>query len=142
LRRWSAAPDHISADGRLCDVDPEHQQFTVDTRRAPQRILTVHAPDQRSDLGIDPWAAADVAGLPEPVGAEAASMPTDHSFWLNDDDRVEERRVQSIQPHHHQAIDVPQSQTFRALSAEDYELLAQDEDSRPQAALAAKIATE
>jgi hypothetical protein len=57
---------------------------------------------------ISPSTAADVAGLPAPVGAETASMPTDHGLRLDDDDRVQERRVQSIQPHQEQAIDVPQ----------------------------------
>jgi hypothetical protein len=38
LRWWSAAPDHISADGRFRDLYPKHQQFAMDTRCAPQWI--------------------------------------------------------------------------------------------------------
>src|SRR6266849_1056829 len=92
--RWSAAPDHIHADGRFCDVDPKHQQFAVDPRCAPQWVLAIHASDQRSYLGTDPWTAAHAAGLPVPVGAETAPVPTDHRLRLDDDNRVQQRRVQ------------------------------------------------
>ena len=63
-------------------------------RTAPQRVLAVHPPDQRSNPRISPWTAADAAGLPPPVGAETASVPPDHGFWLDDDDRVQERWIQ------------------------------------------------
>src|SRR5271169_1005849 len=36
---------------------------------------------------------------------ETASVPAEHGLWLDDDDRVQERRVQSIQPDQQQAID-------------------------------------
>ena len=39
-----------------------------------------------------------MAGLPAPIGAEPALVPTNHGLRLDDDDRVQERRVQSIQP--------------------------------------------
>jgi hypothetical protein len=72
--------------------------------------------DQRSNLGINPWTAADVAGLPTPVGAETTSVLTNYSLRLDDDDRVQKRWVQSIQPYLQQAIDVPQSHANRGLS--------------------------
>jgi len=98
------------------DFDPKHQQFAVDPRCAPQRVLAAHPPDQRSHLGINPGTAADVAGLPAPVSAETASVPTDHGLGLDDDDRVQERWVQPIQPYQQQAIDVPQSHAPRGLA--------------------------
>ena len=88
----------------------------------PAKVAT-HPPN----LGINPWAASDVAGLPMPVGAEAASMPTDHGLRLNDDDRAQQRRVQTIQPHQQQPIDVQQPHVPRMLAASQYELLAQEE---------------
>src|SRR5271168_48620 len=99
----------------------------MDTRRAPQWVLAAHPPDQRSNFGINPWTAADAARLPAPVGTEAASVPADHGLRLDDDDSVEERWVQAIQPHHQQAVDVPQEQTLWMLAAHHYELLAQEE---------------
>ncbi len=96
-------------------------------RTAPQRVLAAHLPDQRSNLGINPWTAADVARLPAPVGAETASVPADHGLRLDDDDRVEERWLQAIQPHHPLAIDVPQWHTLWVPAAQHYDLLAQEE---------------
>ena len=40
---------------------------------------------------------------------------------------VQQRRVQSIQPHQRQAIDVSQSHTRRGLTPKDHQLLAQNE---------------
>lgn len=99
----------------------------MDPWRAPQRVLAAHPPNQRSNLGINPRTAADVAGLPVPVGAEPASMPADHGLRLYDDDRVQQRRVQSIQPHRQQAIDAPQSHACRGSAPQHCQLLAQDE---------------
>ena len=74
------------------------QQFAVDPRCAPQRVLAVHPPDQRSKLGINPGTAAEVAGLPAPVGTETASVPADHSLRLDDDDRVCSAKLFGWQP--------------------------------------------
>ena len=120
LGRWSPAPDHIPADGRFSDFDSKHQQFAVDPRCTPQRVLAAHPPNKRSNLTINSWTAADVAELPAPVGAEPASMPADHGLRLDDDDRVQQRRIQSIQPYHQQAIDVPKSHPRRGLASQNY----------------------
>jgi len=89
----SAPPDHIPAHGGFGDVDAEHQQLAVDPRGAPQRVLAVHTSDQRAELGSNPWPTAEVAGLPASVGAEPATVPADHRFRLDDEDRVEESRI-------------------------------------------------
>ena len=52
----------------------------------------------------------------QPVGAETASVPADHGLRLDDDDGVQERRVQSIQLYQQQAIDVPQSHALPGLA--------------------------
>src|SRR5450759_2273259 len=31
--------DHIFGDARLCDLEPELEQFAVDARRSPKRVL-------------------------------------------------------------------------------------------------------
>jgi hypothetical protein len=100
--------------------------------RSPQanalcEILTVHVPDQRPNLGINPRTAAEVAGLPAPVGAKTASVPTDHGLRLNNDDRVQQRRVQSIKPYEQQAFEVSHSHPPRGLAPWHNQLLAQDE---------------
>src|ERR1700681_1017976 len=49
-----------------------------------------------AQISDDPWTTAHAAGLPVPVGAETAPVPTDHGLRLDDDNRVLQRRVQSI----------------------------------------------
>jgi len=46
LRRWLAASRHILANTGLADVDAELEQFAVDARRSPQRIVAAHLPNQ------------------------------------------------------------------------------------------------
>ena len=50
LRRRLAAVHHVFADAALADVDAEFEQFAVDARRTPTRILPAHLADQISDL--------------------------------------------------------------------------------------------
>jgi hypothetical protein len=38
------------ADAGLADIDAECEQLAMDARRAPERILSAHPPDQRTDI--------------------------------------------------------------------------------------------
>jgi hypothetical protein len=58
-----------------------------------------------------------MAGLPAPEGAESALVPADHGLRLNDNDRVKERRVQTIQLYEQQPIDVQEPHALRVLAA-------------------------
>jgi hypothetical protein len=40
-------------NARLRDLKPELEQFAVDARRPPQRVLDAHAPDQSAQLRAD-----------------------------------------------------------------------------------------
>src|SRR5215813_184896 len=45
--RWrSSVFDHVFGNGRLCDLKAKLEQFAVDTRSAPQRVLLAHLPDE------------------------------------------------------------------------------------------------
>jgi hypothetical protein len=50
LRRRTASSDHVLGDGRLGDVEPELEQFTVNTRRAPKWVCPAHLGDERAQL--------------------------------------------------------------------------------------------
>ena len=58
LGRWLTTPDHVIRQRGLGDVDPELQQFSMNSRRTPQRIGPAHTPDQVLDLRINPWPLA------------------------------------------------------------------------------------
>jgi hypothetical protein len=40
------APDHVRADAGLADIDAGLEQFALDPRCTPERILAPHLPDQ------------------------------------------------------------------------------------------------
>jgi hypothetical protein len=46
----STSLDHVLCDARLRDLKPELEQFAVDTRRAPKRVLEAHPSDQRTEI--------------------------------------------------------------------------------------------
>jgi len=69
----------------------QHQQFTVDARRTPQRVLAAHATDQGSNLSINLGSATGSPRLPVPVGSKAAPMSTEHRLRLDHCDRLQER---------------------------------------------------
>jgi len=73
----------------LGDLDPEHQQFAVDSRRSPQEVLLAHPSDEVADLAVDPRAATTPAGCPAPIGPKAAPMPPDNRFGLDHGDRIQ-----------------------------------------------------
>ena len=51
LRRRPASSHDILGDGRLGDLDAELEQFAVDTRRAPERVLPTDPSHETTDVG-------------------------------------------------------------------------------------------
>jgi hypothetical protein len=68
----------------LPDIDPEPEQFAMDTERAPQEIGNAHLPDYLSDLGWHRWTAQTMPGLPAPKQSEACTVPPNHGLGSND----------------------------------------------------------
>jgi hypothetical protein len=56
----------------LSDLNPELEQFTMDTRRAPKRIFGAHLPDQRAQLRLDLRSPSQWARSLPPIAARAA----------------------------------------------------------------------
>src|SRR5262249_16030886 len=62
LRWWSLASDHVLGDRRLGDLEPKLQQFTMNSRSAPQWILPAHPPDETAQLTLNSgpsWPSSD-----------------------------------------------------------------------------------
>src|SRR5690349_5471360 len=89
--------DHVFGDARLRDFKPELEQFAVDARRAPQRVLDTHSPDQCAQLGVNLRPPSKRARLPTPVPTKAGPMPTNERHWTDDRDDLQNRRKPSIQ---------------------------------------------
>src|SRR6266403_568621 len=53
LARRPTALDHVLSDARLRDLKPKLEQFAVNARRTPKKILHAHLPDQRAQFCLD-----------------------------------------------------------------------------------------
>jgi hypothetical protein len=90
------------------------EQLAMDARRAPQRIVHAHPPDQQLQICVDLRPASQGAGLPTPVPAEAGTMPPHEGLGPDDRDSLQDRRKPSIQLDQEQAI------AIRELDATSY----------------------
>jgi hypothetical protein len=70
----------------LRDFKPELEQFPVDARRSPTRVLDAHLSDQRPEVRLDLRPPSLWARFPTPVAAKARPMPPHERLRLNDRD--------------------------------------------------------
>jgi hypothetical protein len=77
-------PGHAS----FRDLQPEFQEFSVDLRSTPARILVRHPADERTDFVGDLGPTALRPGPPTPVEAETGAMPADDGLGLHDEEDV------------------------------------------------------
>src|SRR6516162_3316673 len=71
LRWWPSASDHVLGDRRLSDLEPKLQQFAMNSRSTPQRILLAHAPDEIAQLALDSWPSRPSSRFPAPVSPKS-----------------------------------------------------------------------
>src|SRR5215471_8129050 len=98
--RWrSSVFDHVLGDGRLRDLEAKLEQFAMDTRSAPQRVLFVHLPDQIAQFTIDLRPACPMAGFPAPESSEACAMPAQDRLRLHHLGQVKQMRPNPRDPY-------------------------------------------
>ena len=85
LGRRLAVSRHVCGDGGFRYLDPEFQQFPVNSGRTPDRIRQAHLTDQRSNLGRNFRSAGKTFALPLPVKTKTFSMPGNHSLRSDED---------------------------------------------------------
>ena len=67
LRWWLAASHHVFANAGFADVDAEFEEFSMDARRSPKRIVAAHPANQFASFDrYAGAAAAAVTGFPPP----------------------------------------------------------------------------
>jgi hypothetical protein len=116
--------DHVFGDARLRDCKPELEQFTMDTRRSPQRVLDAHLPDQRLQLRVNLRPPSPRARFPPPVAAKAGSMPA-HGLGSDDRENIQDRREPSIQLDQESAIAVREPDPPLHLAPQDDQLMSE-----------------
>jgi hypothetical protein len=82
---------HVLGDARLRELKPELEQFSVDARRPPERVLDAHLSDQRSEVGLDLRSSSQWARLPAPVAAKAGPMPTHERLGTDNREDLQDR---------------------------------------------------
>src|SRR5271169_3715643 len=102
------SPNHVFRDAGLCDFKSELEQFAVDTRCAPKRVLDAHPPDQHAQIRVDLRAPSPSTRLPPPVAAKTNTMPAHQRLRLNDRRSIQDRREPSIRLDEEPAIAIRQ----------------------------------
>ncbi len=73
---------------RFRDFDSQHEQFAMDSWRAPKRILTSDAGNEIAVLPADPGSAAAMFGDAAPVQPITGAVPSKYGVRLNDRKRA------------------------------------------------------
>src|SRR3954470_7978776 len=88
LGRWFPAADQILAHAGFAHIDAQLEQFAVDPRRAPERVLAAHHADQVADLlGHGGAPRLTLSNFPGPKQAKALPVPADHGRGLDEKER-------------------------------------------------------
>jgi len=123
---WRPASfDHVLGDARLRDFEPELEQFAVDARRSPKRVLDAHPPDQRTEVCLDLRPPSAWARFPTPITAKSGPMPTHERLGLDDREDLQDRRKPSIQLNQEPAIVVGQPDTASHLALQNDQLMSE-----------------
>jgi hypothetical protein len=75
-------PSRSSAHRGLALLDAELEQFAVDTRSAPERVVEAHPSDQTSDFVVC-FGASGTRVIPIASRCESLAMPFDHGPRLD-----------------------------------------------------------
>jgi len=97
----------------------------MDTRRAPQRVLDAHLPDQRLQLRVNLRPPSPGARFPPPVAAKAGSMPAHDGLGPDDRENLQDRREPSIQLDQEPAIAVREPDPPLHLAPQDDQLMSE-----------------
>src|SRR5579859_5822226 len=84
ISRRSSHPSRYSS---LRNIETEHLHLSMNTRRTPRRVFSNHAEDEFAQFSADalPSHMGPTPRYPLPIQPEARTMPTNHGFWLDQD---------------------------------------------------------
>ncbi len=128
LRRRSASARHVFGDGRLADLDAQLQQFSMDPRRTPERVLTAHLPDQVAHVIRNRRPPGPPSRSPAPVQAEATAMPAHQRLGLEDHRGLDHGWEPTVQPDEDQPVATLQSNPSRDGSLQNEQLVPEKEE--------------
>ena len=97
----------------------------MDSGRAPQGIGQADLANQVSDFSGNSLPDRAASGLPAPKRLEAAPMPANDGFRLDDDDRIQHARPQPIEPDEEEPVGPTKPSPLPCGTAHDIELVPQ-----------------
>ena len=128
LRRRISVPDHVLGDRGLGDIDAEHLQLPVHTRRTPQGVFPGQAANQRPHLpGHRRSAATSSSRLPCPIEPKSLSMPTYQGVRFEDGECFQTAGPDPVEPDPEQAF-APAETQFAIAVGDHRQLLSECED--------------
>src|SRR6195256_2364151 len=119
---------HVLGNGGLPDIDAELEQFAMNPRCTPKRVLNTHVSNELTNLQRSLWSATARSRFPAPIGSESGPVPTDHRLRFENFQGIQHARNKTIQPSKHQAIDALEGRSFGRFALQDVELMAQNKD--------------
>src|SRR5712664_4208217 len=123
LRRLLRSTRHETRNRALRNLKAELEQFTMDARRAPERIAERHGANELGKLGTDRRSTrSPPSRLPGPESTKALPMPTNDGLGANDMERLAPRCPAPRETHPESAIEASEPRSFGAV-AEQGELL-------------------
>ena len=120
-----ASLDHVFGDARLRDFQPELEQFAMDARRSPKRVLDAHPPDQHTEVFLDLRAPSPRTRFPTPEAAKAGPMPPHERLELHDGEDPQDRRKPSIQLDQEPAIAIREPDPTTNLTPQNNQLMSE-----------------
>jgi hypothetical protein len=118
------APRQIPSNGSLTDVDAKLEQFAVDARCAPKRVVDAHLTDQVAYF-VARLGPSGTARSPSPVNPKALAMPFDHSRRFDEYQGFEDLRPHSVKPDPQEPVGGKEPKSVTALPAQDDHLMSQ-----------------
>jgi hypothetical protein len=133
LGRRLAVSRHVFGNRGFRHLDPEFQQFSMNSGRTPDRIRQAHFTDQRSNLGGNLGSARTTFALPLPEKTKPFSMPSNHSLGFHDDQCRTPARPNLGEPNPENPVRAVKLNPTSLGSAQNNQLMAQSNDLQLQA---------
>ncbi|MCA6113166.1 hypothetical protein [Bradyrhizobium cenepequi] len=107
------------------DLKPKLEQFAMNTRCSPKRIIDAHSPDQRPQFSIDLRSPSPWARPPAPVAAKAGPMPPHERLGPDDREDLQDRWKPAIELNEEPAIIAREPDATMQLTPQDNQLMSE-----------------
>jgi hypothetical protein len=125
-------PGQVRGNSRLTDLDPQFQEFAVNSWGAPQRVGLRHRANQPADVRRKARSTQAASALPGPEEPEAAAVPGEDRLGLYDHNSCLPFVPDPRQPDPQESVCTGEPHPLRARSFQDLELMAQCQDLKLQ----------